>query len=132
MRLFITLVLVAGLGWALPPHAPAFQNIARSAGLTQSFPNGGERSKKFIIETTGSGIGFVDYDNDGLLDLFVLSGEGGTNRMYRNEGKDKFRDVTDKLGLHSTGWAQGVCSGDYDNDGFIDLFVTFWGANRLY
>lgn len=109
-----------------------FHNIARQAGLTDSFPNGGVTSKKYIIETTGSGIALVDYDNDGRLDLFVLSGEGGTNRMYHNEGHDRFRDVTAQLGLTSNGWAEGVCAGDYDNDGFTDLFVTYWGQNRLY
>ncbi len=116
----------------LTPYAPDFRNIARQAGLTDVFPNGGATSKQYIIETTGSGIGFVDYDNDGLLDIFVLSGKGGTNRMYHNEGNGGFRDVTDALGLHSSGWAQGVCAGDYDNDGFTDLFVTYWGQNRLY
>ena len=112
--------------------AADFRNIARQSGLTDSFPNGGSTSKEFIIETTGSGIAFIDYDNDGLLDLFVLSGQGGTNRMYHNEGHGKFRDVTDALGLHSSGWAEGVCTGDYDNDGYTDLFVTYWGQNRLY
>jgi hypothetical protein len=112
--------------------AADFRNIAREAGLTGSFPNGGSASKQYIIETTGSGIGFIDYDNDGLLDLFVLSGQGGTNRMYHNEGHGKFRDVTDALGLHSSGWAQGVCAGDFDNDGYTDLFVTYWGQNHLY
>jgi hypothetical protein len=111
---------------------PDFRNIAARAGLTQSFPNGGTTSKQYIIETTGSGIAWVDYDNDGLLDLFVLSGKGGTNRMYHNEGHDRFRDVTDQLGLRSSGWAEGVCAGDYDNDGFTDLFVTYWGTNHLY
>src|SRR3954447_24978524 len=95
-------------------------------------PQGGTVTKKYIIETTGSGLALVDYDNDGLLDLFVLSGEGGTNRMYHNQGKDRFRDVTESLGLRSSGWAQGVCAADYDNDGYIDLFVTYWGANHLY
>ncbi len=112
--------------------AAIFANIAHDAGLTQSFPNGGSVSKQYIIETTGSGIAMVDYDNDGLLDIFVLSGEGGTNRMYHNEGHDRFREVTDAVGLHSSGWAQGVCAGDYDNDGFTDLFVTYWGQNHLY
>lgn len=114
------------------PFVPDFRNIAPEAGLTESFPNGGSTSKRYIIETTGSGIAFIDYDNDGLLDLFVLSGEGGTNRMFHNDGKGRFRDVTDALGLRSSGWAQGVCAGDYDNDGFTDLFVTYWGANHLY
>ncbi len=113
-------------------YIPDFQNIAAKSGITDTFPNGGTTTKQYIIETTGSGIAFIDYDNDGLLDLFVLSGEGGTNRMYHNEGKGRFRDVTDALGLRSSGWAQGVCAGDYDNDGFTDLFVTYWGANHLY
>jgi hypothetical protein len=112
--------------------AADFQNVAKQAGLTAVFPNGGSVTKQYIIETTGSGIAFIDYDNDGLLDLFVLSGKGGTNRMYHNEGQGRFRDVTAKLGLASSGWAQGVCAGDYDNDGYTDLFVTYWGGNRLY
>ncbi len=122
-----TLCLAASETWA-----PDFRNIARVAGLVDSFPNGGSSSKQYIIETTGSGIAFIDYDNDGLLDLFVLSGEGGTNRMYHNEGHNRFRDVTEQLGLRSSGWAEGVCAGDYDNDGFTDVFVTYWGANHLY
>src|SRR5579875_535923 len=96
-------------------YHPDFRNIAQSAGITDTFPNGGITSKKYIVETTGSGIAFIDYDNDGLLDLFVLSGAGGTNRMYHNEGRSKFRDVTSQLRLGSSGWAQGVCAGDYDN-----------------
>ncbi len=106
---------------------PDFRNIAAQAGLRDAFPNGGAISKQYIVETTGSGIAWIDYDNDGLLDLFVLSGQGGTNRMYHNEGHDRFRDVTDQLGLRSSGWAEGVCAGDYDNDGFTDLFVTLLG-----
>ncbi len=111
---------------------PRFENIASASGIHEVFPNGGVTSKKYILETTGSGIAFIDYDNDGLLDLFVLSGDGGTNRMYHNEGHDRFRDVTDQLGLRSSGWAQGVCAGDYDNDGYTDIFVTYWGQNHLY
>ena len=124
------LISVALLAAAL--HGADFRNIAQQAGLAASFPNGGSTSKEYIIETTGSGIAFIDYDNDGLLDLFVLSGKGGTNRMYHNEGHGHFRDVTDALGLHSSGWAQGVCAGDFDNDGYTDLFVTYWGQNHLY
>lgn len=123
--LLATFALAAG-------NNPDFRNIAREAGLRDVFPNGGNAKKRFIVETTGSGLAFIDYDNDGLPDLFVLSGEGGTNRMYHNEGHAKFRDVTAALYLQSSGWAQGACSGDFDNDGFTDLFVTYWGANRLY
>ena len=136
---FLTTALLAAscllLAFADPAansYTPNFCNIAKQAGLTDVFPNGGSVSKQYIIETTGSGIGFIDYDNDGLLDLFVLSGEGGTNRMYHNEGHGRFRDVTDALGLRSSGWAEGVCTGDYDNDGYTDLFVTYWGQNHLY
>jgi hypothetical protein len=110
-----------------------FRNVAGSAGLTASFPNGGQKSKRFILETTGSGVAFFDYDNDGLPDIFIVSGEGGPSRLYHNEGKGRFTDVTAKMGLDATsGWGQGVCAADYDNDGFTDLFVTFWGQNHLY
>ncbi|MGC2660155.1 MAG: CRTAC1 family protein [Bryobacteraceae bacterium] len=113
-------------------YFPRFVNVAKAAGLVAIFPNGGSVTKQWIVETTGSGIGIIDYDNDGLPDIFVLSGEGGSNRMYHNEGHGRFRDVTEELGLHSSGWAQGVCVGDYDNDGFTDIFVTYWGQNHLY
>ncbi|MGH9695620.1 MAG: FG-GAP repeat domain-containing protein, partial [Bryobacteraceae bacterium] len=73
---------------------PDFRNIAKEAGLAAVFPNGGDTAKQFIVETTGSGVAIFDYDNDGLPDLFVVSGDGGTNRLYHNEGHDRFRDVT--------------------------------------
>src|SRR5215831_18278981 len=78
-----------------------FRNIAAKAGLRHAFPNGGATSKQFILETTGSGVALIDYDNDGLPDLFVVSGKGGSNRLYRNEGHDQFTDVTDIVGLRS-------------------------------
>ena len=109
-----------------------FVNRAAEAGLTHVFPNGGDESKTWILETTGSGAAWIDYDNDGLQDAFLVSGEGGTNRLYRNRGDGKFTDVTASVGLESSGWGQGVCVGDYDRDGFFDLFVTYWGQNRLY
>jgi hypothetical protein len=110
-----------------------FANVAASAGLTQVFPNGGDKTKQFIIETTGSGAAFLDYDNDGLLDIFIVSGQGGLSRLYHNEGRGRFIDVTVKMGLGgASGWGQGVCAADYDNDGFTDLFVTYWGQNHLY
>ncbi len=123
----VTLALLAATG-----QEPEFRDIGKEAGLTASFPNGGEKSKEYIIETTGSGVAFIDYDNDGYLDIFVLSGAGGTNRMYHNDHNGHFTDVTAELGLTSSGWAEGVCAGDYDNDGYTDLFVTYWGQNRLY
>jgi hypothetical protein len=113
-------------------QSPDFRNVAAAAGLTRAIPNGGNASKQFIIETTGSGVAFIDYDNDGLPDIFIASGPGSPSRMYRNEGGGKFRETTEALGLTREGWAQGVCAGDYDNDGYTDLFVTYWGQNALY
>ena len=116
----------------LTAGAADFRNVAKEAGLARTAPNGGATSKQFIIETTGSGVAFIDYDNDGLPDIFVVSGPGEPSRMYHNEGGGQFRDVTQALGLTHEGWGQGVCAGDYDNDGFTDLFVTYWGQNKLY
>ena len=117
---------------AATPFIPQFEDISERAGLTQIFPNGGTTSKQYIIETTGSGVAFLDYDNDGLLDIFIASGDTAPSRLYHNEGNDRFRDVSKEMGITKTGWAQGVCAGDYDNDGFVDLFVTYWGQNTLY
>jgi len=128
------LVVACGLlFFATGTYTVHFQNVAARAGLTKPFPNGGEKTKRFIIETTGSGAAFFDYDNDGLPDIFVVSGEGGLSRLYHNDGHGRFTDVTTKMGLAAaTGWGQGVCAADYDNDGFTDLFVTYWGQNHLY
>jgi enediyne biosynthesis protein E4 len=130
MRAGLSIVVLAFA--TIAGEGPEFRDITAEAGLVHSFPNGGDRTKKFIIETTGSGVAFLDYDNDGYVDIFVVSGPGGTNRMYHNDGKGHFTDVTAALGLTSSGWGQGVCAGDYDNDGYTDLFVTYWGQNRLY
>jgi hypothetical protein len=117
---------------AASPRVADFRNVAEKAGLTHSFPNGGAATKQFIVETTGSGVALIDYDNDGFLDIFMISGKGGSNRLYHNDGHGHFTDVTVEMGLLSDGWGQGVCAGDYDNDGYTDLFVTYWGQNRLY
>jgi hypothetical protein len=99
---------------------------------------GGEKTKRYILETTGGGAAFFDYDNDGWLDIFLVNGssfEGrvaATNHLYRNNRDRTFQDVTARAGLEKSGWGQGVCAGDYDNDGNTDLFVTYWGQNVLY
>jgi hypothetical protein len=111
---------------------PVFTDIARVAGLTHVIPNGGEQSKKYIIETTGSGVALFDYDNDGLIDIFVVSGDGAPSRLYRNLGKLRFEETGARMGLTRVGWGQGACAADYDGDGFTDLFVTYWGTNSLY
>lgn len=117
---------------AATPPGPHFVDIAASAGLTAVFPNGGTETKQYIIETTGSGVAWIDYDNDGLIDAFIGSGDGAPSRLYHNEGQRRFRDVSQEMGIIRTGWAQGACAGDYDNDGYTDLLVTYWGQNSLY
>jgi len=121
------------------PWRAKFVDIAGEAGLHAPVIYGGVAHKEFIIETVGCGAAFLDYDNDGWLDIFLLSGtrlenppEGAHNRLYKNNRDGTFLDVTEKSGLKRTGWASAVCVGDYDNDGFDDLFLTYWGQNALY
>jgi hypothetical protein len=118
-----------------------FQDIAARAGLTARHVTGAQSEKKYIIETTGSGVALFDYDNDGWLDIFLVNGtmlEGfpkgqePTNHLYRNNKNGTFADVTEKANLVRSGWGQGACVGDFDNDGYDDLFVTYWGQNALY
>ena len=102
---------------------------------------GGKETNKYLLETTGCGVAVLDFDADGWLDMFLVNGSvlegfprGGapTNHLYRNKRDGTFEDVTAKAGLAQSGWGQGACAGDYDNDGHEDLFVTYWGQNRLY
>ena len=138
---------------AVPRQAQAswnvtFIDVAERAGLRDPIVYGGIDRKRFIIETNGSGVAFIDYDNDGWLDALTLSGtrlkpgtrqemeypsgSAPTNRLYRNRRNGTFQDVTDAAGLRRTGWASSVCAGDYDNDGWTDLFLTYYGHNVLY
>ena len=120
--------------------AVSFTDVASVAGLREPTVYGEVDRKRYIIETNGCGVAFVDYDNDGWVDLFALSGtrlgmpagREPTNRLYRNKGNGTFADVTDKAGLRRSGWASSVCVGDYDNDNDDDLFITYWGKNVLY
>jgi enediyne biosynthesis protein E4 len=117
-----------------------FTDIARKAGLTDTEIFGGVNTKKYIIETTGTGVAIFDYDNDGWPDIFVVNGttldvppdKAPTSHLYHNNHDGTFTDVTQKAGLTHTGWGQGVCVGDYDNDGWEDLYVTYYGKNVLY
>jgi enediyne biosynthesis protein E4 len=118
-----------------------FSDIAEKAGLTAVNVFGGVDTKKYIIETTGTGVAIFDYDNDGWPDIFIVNGttlegfpakQAPTNHLYHNNHDGTFTDVTAKAGLTATGWGQGVCVGDYDNDGWEDLYVTYYGKNRLY
>jgi enediyne biosynthesis protein E4 len=118
-----------------------FTDIAKEAGLTMMNVFGGVDTKKYIIETTGTGVAIFDYDNDGWPDIFIVNGtqlEGfpagkvPTNHLYHNNHDGTFTDATERAGLSRTGWGQGVCVGDYDNDGWEDLYVTYYGKNVLY
>ena len=128
------------------PQAPSgrpfnahFVDVAAAAGLRAPTIYGGVDTKKYILESTGCGCAFIDFDNDGWMDLFLLCGTrldgappDATNRLYKNNRDGTFTDVTEKAGLAAAGWASGVCVGDYNNDGFDDLFCTYFGQNILY
>ena len=154
--------LLEAMGWSLlvresahsqaqpPPKAatPAasaiplrFVDVSRQAGLTETIYYGEPDTSDYITEANGCGVAFYDFDNDGWLDIFLLNGSrrsglpGGeepTNRLYRNNRDGTFTEVTASAGLTRTGWANGVCIGDFDNDGFEDLFITYRGRNVLY
>ncbi len=121
----------------IPPRAD-FADIADSAGLgshDRGVPLG---TMTYLPETTGTGVALVDYDGDGLLDIFLVGTgrspadtEGRAHALYRNLGDLRFRDVSDEAGLEATGWGQGACAGDFDADGRTDLFVTHWGQDAL-
>ncbi len=122
----------------LPPFSQ-FTDVAAQAGLTQPIVYGTPGEVMYIIESMGGGCAFFDYDNDGWMDIFVLGGRtlegtpaGSGNRLYHNNRDGSFSDVTERSGLSAPGWANGVCVGDYNNDGFEDLFLTYYGQSRLF
>ena len=127
----------------LPPSGRPFNahfvDVAREAGLVSPVIYGSSTEDDYIIESDGCGCAFIDYDDDGWMDIFLLTGTrmggappGTTNRLYHNNRDGTFTDVTVKAGLQRVGWASSVCVGDYNNDGFEDLFCTYWGQNALY
>jgi len=127
---------------------PTFSDVTSAVGL--HFQNvASHTSRKYLIETMGSGVAVFDYDNDGRLDIFFVNGAPlsdptpkGTipqkqspkdwNRLYHQKPDGTFEDVTEKAGLQGVGYGMGVAVGDYDNDGYEDLYVTAYGSNRLY
>ena len=152
MKHLLILLLCATVCAAQKPHpyppdpsqtGPAwFVDAAGKAGLSVTNVNGGADKKQYILESTGSGVAILDYDGDGWQDIFLVNGMGlhtregdkaaPTNHLLRNQHDGTFRDVTTEAGMVSPGWGQGACVGDYDNDGFDDLFVTGYGHNRLF
>jgi len=117
-----------------------FRDIAAQSGLKIKNTFGGLDHKQYILETTGNGVAIFDYDGDGREDIFIAngtrlgmaSGAAPGPQLYHNDGNGKFSEVAAKAGLKASGWGQGVCAGDFDNDGHIDLLVTFYGHNILY
>src|SRR6266851_1570364 len=147
--LFIVWLFAAAPVW-ISPAAPApdktvqiadFNDVARKAGLTATNVFGEKDRTTYVLESTGTGVAIFDYDNDGWPDIFLVNGSAlkgfpaesaPTNHLYRNNHDGSFTDVTSEAGLVATGWGQGVCVGDFDNDGWVDLYVTYYGKNRLY
>jgi hypothetical protein len=119
-----------------------YVDVAREAGLNAPSVWGGVEHKRSIVEAKGAGLAFFDYDNDGWLDIYLTNGtrldaqwpagQAPTSHLYKNNRDGTFTDVTEKSQLARTGWQTGVCVGDYDNDGWDDLFCCFWGHNILF
>jgi enediyne biosynthesis protein E4 len=119
-----------------------FMDVAKEAGVTASHVWGGRETQKYLIEIKGSGLAFFDFDNDGWLDIYLPNGirleetytpeTAPISRLYKNNRDGTFQDITAHAGVGRTGWGTGVCIGDFDNDGWDDLFCTYWGHNILY
>ncbi len=118
-------------------------DVAPQAGIAVRNVNGEPDSKRYIIETTGSGVVILDYDRDGWPDILLINGTSlpgrpapvkslPTSHLFHNNHDGTFTDVTEKAGLTSSGWGQGGCVGDYDNDGYDDIYITGYGKNRLF
>lgn len=136
--LFVAAVALAAVGTAT--FQADFRDIASDSGLLKPNTYGGVDSKAYILETTGNGVAIFDYDNDGRNDIFITNGmrlgsqkqASSPPQLYHNDGNGHFSEVAAKAGLHETTWGQGVCIGDYDNDGHPDILMTAYGHNTLY
>src|SRR3954471_9437021 len=127
---------------AAPAFAAQFADVTAAAGLAKALNVSGARDdKRYLVEEMGCGVALFDYDNDGWLDIFLVNGsrfdapagqQKPASYLFHNNRDGTFTDVTRKAGLTRAGWGQACCVGDYDNDGFDDLFVTYWGRTVLY
>jgi enediyne biosynthesis protein E4 len=128
---------------AMPPSSPVvFTDVTGAAGLLKARNvSGSPDDKQTLLEEMGCGAAFFDYDHDGWLDIFLVNGSSfdpkvrdskPASYLFQNNRDGTFTDVTQKAGLTHSGWGQACCVGDYDNDGFDDLFVSYWGYNKLY
>ena len=123
------------------PLGVQFTDVAKQAGLNIKTIYGGEHRNKYLLETTGCGAAFFDYDQDDWVDIFLVNGwrfegfpkgEEPTCHLFKNNRDGTFTDVTLKAGLARSGWGQACCVGDYNNDGWNDLFVSYYGQNALF
>ena len=134
-----------------PPGAPSpvagtplgfqYVNVAAKSGLNVKTIYGGEHKNRYLLETTGCGVAFFDFDQDDWVDIFLVNGtrldgfpkgQEPISRLFKNNRDGTFTDVTQRSGLGRTGWGQGCCVGDYNGDGWNDLFVSYYGQNVLY
>src|SRR5436305_14177905 len=124
---------------SVPMPIPHFEDITQRAGI--SVPHNSTPEKRYIIESMSGGVGFIDCDNDGKLDIVTVNGssvdryrKGGDPMitLYHQEADLKFKDVTAQAGLTHKGWGMGVAVADFDNDGWQDIYLTGFGGNALY
>jgi enediyne biosynthesis protein E4 len=136
----LLVVSIAALGaWQAPPAETLYRDVTSEAGVT--FQHHAAPEKKYIVESMSGGVALFDFDNDGLIDIYFVDSltvdtakdpRAARSALYRNRGKGKFEDVTDKAQVGHPGWGMGVCTADADGDGWEDLYVTALGGNKLY
>ena len=135
-------VSMPAAGWSadsIPPANVNYVDIATKSGLTKPNVYGHADRNEYILDTTGNGVAIFDFDGDGDADVLIANGTrlddpaaGSGPQLYRNDGSGTFADIARQAGLSHNGWGQAVCAADYDNDGWVDVLLTYYGVNRLY